>query len=80
MHVYSIDKSPISAVQVILSALAALFIEALTLQAPAPTESIISPNRPTRVAFSLSDEFIAGVLSSFSIISCHAIDICCFLN
>ncbi len=79
-QVYSIESRPMSALQVILSPRAILFIDARTRHAPVPTESIMKPILPTSVAFSFSGASIAGVLDSPSTMLCQSMVMCCFLN
>ena len=73
------DNSPISAVQEIPSTLATVFIELRTRQAPVPTESIICPMRPTKVAFSFKVASTDGTLSSSCTICFQWMVICCLL-
>ncbi len=60
MQVYSIDNKPISAVQVIPSSLASVFMELRTLHAPVPQDRSMIPVRPMIEAFSLNEASVIG--------------------
>ena len=60
MQVYSIDNKPISAVHVIPSSLASVFMELRTLQAPVPQDRSMIPVRPMIEAFSLNEASVIG--------------------